>query len=913
MVTNLADEAKNAVFTLLFNTTNSGYALEHRGRVIFILMFIYELTISILPQTLKKMQSNNPITYLTIATLAISSNHIIAADVTMVVDNQSWLNPNVWSDTTAPSAANDYFTAAVGGGVLRTSPINTTGGGTTDFPGNSLTLITGTKLVVKQENTQVASINSGAANLIVDGGTVSFGPNSSGGPHSNTLNINELQITSLGAVLEINLNTAVATIDGTLTGQGDVLINYSNAGISSGRSLSIGSIGSAYTGDITVSEGVILDLGADATLAGGLTLTDSAVLHVDQNITIEGGKLVDSNGFVPGGVYTGSAITAIGPNFTDGGGTLTVTASDSDNDGLNDYWEDLHFGDMSGTIEPSDLLQSGTDDPDLDGANNEAEETAGSDPNVVDTDADGLNDGPELDGSLNTYSNLPTDPLDPDSDDDGILDGEEVFVGTDGWQTDPLSDDTDIDFLSDKWEIDNGLDPTDATGINGDFGDPDEDNLDNFSEQTNGTDPLDADTDDDGLNDDVEIFGTLNTWSMGAQTGAPGEATDPLVADSDGDTLSDGDEVLTHGTDPNSKDSDNDTFSDALEIAEASDPVDPASYPAGFVTVTSTTNGVSQPGITSDASGNLLTVNFADITGSNLIALVLTSEGIVTGTGFTAMAATFDGQTMNVATISEGAQNSTIFYLLNPGSASGDIVINVGGAGIVGDAAYSTITMSGVTGVLATPGATTTSSSNTTPFDLNYTTTNHNGLVLAAAANNDFNNARKLSLASGSPDQILLPHTVVNSSGHFHSYGRLTTSGAQTDSYYGQYSRTAIQEVVFTAVPIVSTGFAHWADTNGATGQSPSDDHDMDGMPNGVEYFMGETGSNFTVNATIVGGSIIWPKDPAYSGNYQVEISSDLVNWTPVASTEAGDGSSVSYSLPTIDPKLFVRLLVDPN
>lgn len=71
---------------------------------------------------------------------------------------------------------------------------------------------------------------------------------------------------------------------------------------------------------------------------------------------------------------------------------------DNDGDGLLDVWEMLHFGDLNMT---------GTDDPDGDGLDNEAEETGGTDPNLADTDGDGLTDGQErADG---------TDPLDGSS------------------------------------------------------------------------------------------------------------------------------------------------------------------------------------------------------------------------------------------------------------------------------------------------------------------------------------------------------------------------------------------------------------------------------------------------------------------------------------------------------------------
>ncbi|TRX53943.1 hypothetical protein [Thalassomonas sp. M1454] len=74
----------------------------------------------------------------------------------------------------------------------------------------------------------------------------------------------------------------------------------------------------------------------------------------------------------------------------------------------------------------------------------------------------------------------------------------------------------------------------------------------------------DVDTDKDGLSDDDEndIYGT-----------------DPNLADTDGDNLSDGDEVNVHGTNPLLKDSDNDGTDDDVELAEGTDPTDPASFP----------------------------------------------------------------------------------------------------------------------------------------------------------------------------------------------------------------------------------------------------------------------------------------------------------------------------------------------
>jgi len=68
------------------------------------------------------------------------------------------------------------------------------------------------------------------------------------------------------------------------------------------------------------------------------------------------------------------------------------------------------------------------EDPDNDGLTNAEETALGTDPNDPDTDADGLNDGDEVTGDLNTsFSNDPTDPLNPDTDGDGFTDGAEVI------------------------------------------------------------------------------------------------------------------------------------------------------------------------------------------------------------------------------------------------------------------------------------------------------------------------------------------------------------------------------------------------------------------------------------------------------------------------------------------------------
>ncbi|BCU77596.1 hypothetical protein llg_23110 [Luteolibacter sp. LG18] len=105
-------------------------------------------------------------------------------------------------------------------------------------------------------------------------------------------------------------------------------------------------------------------------------------------------------------------------------------------------------------------------------------------------------------------------------------------------------------------------------------------------------------------------------------------------------------------------------------------------------------------------------------------------------------------------------------------------------------------------------------------------------------------------------------------------------------------------------------GYATWAAAN-AGGQAANLDYDHDGVSNGVEYFMGQSGSSFTANAALVGGTVTWPKSATFSGTYKVQTSTNLTTWTDVTATD--NGTSVSYSPPSGQGKLFVRLLVTPN
>ncbi|MFM7731191.1 MAG: Ig-like domain-containing protein, partial [Flavobacteriales bacterium] len=126
----------------------------------------------------------------------------------------------------------------------------------------------------------------------------------------------------------------------------------------------------------------------------------------------------------------------------------------------------------------------------------------------TDIDNDGISNQDEL-----TNGSDPLNPCDPninalatnDCDNDGLDNAGETAAGTDN--TNP---DTDGDGINDGTEVINGSDPLNACDPNGGAvltSDCDLDGLTGAEEALIGTNPNDADTDDDGLNDGAEFTG----------------------------------------------------------------------------------------------------------------------------------------------------------------------------------------------------------------------------------------------------------------------------------------------------------------------------------------------------------------------------------------------------------------------
>lgn len=162
--------------------------------------------------------------------------------------------------------------------------------------------------------------------------------------------------------------------------------------------------------------------------------------------------------------------------------------------------------------DPDEMKESGAMglDADSDGISDiDEENTPGLNPNSADTDGDGLTDKFEM-------QTAKTDPILPDTDDDGLDD----FVEWHNTKTNPRQPDTDWDGLTDYEE---------AIII--------------------GTNPLDTDTDEDGIDDYYEVnhaYDILGVTPSVEYVIIGGQKyfdrTDPLNPDTDGDGLLDGEE-----------------------------------------------------------------------------------------------------------------------------------------------------------------------------------------------------------------------------------------------------------------------------------------------------------------------------------------------------------------------------------
>jgi uncharacterized repeat protein (TIGR02543 family) len=295
-------------------------------------------------------------------------------------------------------------------------------------------------------------------------------------------------------------------------------------------------------------------------------------------------------------------------------------AADTDGDGLTDTQEvNLTHTNPKLADSNSNGTNDALDDQDSDGLGNLVEiSTHGTDPRKADTDSDGLSDSEELsypgryftliEGSF-THAQAAADATSrrgrlasfPNAN-DFTRAAAKARKTNQGYLWFGLSDAV----TEGTWLWSDGSAPTYARWLNGQ---PDGSSTENHAVlmqngsqwadaaadfvavgylfERVGLDPLDADTDDDGLSDGAEI-NTHQTNPVLDDSDSDGLAdgaeinthgSNPKLADTDGDGLGDSAEVVTHGTNPAVKDSDADGFDDLFEINTGFDPKQSSSTP----------------------------------------------------------------------------------------------------------------------------------------------------------------------------------------------------------------------------------------------------------------------------------------------------------------------------------------------
>ncbi len=396
--------------------------------------------------------------------------------VWLVRNDLPWTDGQAWSNAEPAAAGMDYFVIDGVAGRLRT-PNSSSG-----FAGDSLTIAgAGSALVLNAPSGSHFQIPA----LILQNGSIRFGLD------AGTLTLETALTVQPGGVIDLAGANRTLILDATLPQSEPAVLVVRQPLASAASTLRLLRGNSAALIDWD-ARGVILHAQTAFTLGRGNITLDDAALDADYNINNPTGILslqtldpsagrlqvlldrdhvfgtvllgtINLGDLLGPGTYTRDDFLAIEPAldavFIGDSGGITI-GGDTDGDGLLDAWEREHFGNLD---------QDGNGDPDADGANNEAEYSAGSDPNNSDTDGDTIPDGLEIANG--------TDPASSDTDGDGIADNEEI-------ETDPTNPDTDGDLLSDGDEIN-------IYGTSPLVFDTDGDGVGDGTEVARGTDPLD--------------------------------------------------------------------------------------------------------------------------------------------------------------------------------------------------------------------------------------------------------------------------------------------------------------------------------------------------------------------------------------------------------------------------------------
>ncbi len=395
----------------------------------------------------------------------------------------------------------------------------------------------------------------------------------------------------------VNATAGVATI--TVTGTGftgsasvtltanqatvTIPITYDGTGAAGNRTLAITSPqgASSCTPQVTVTGAVAsFTFSCGSPVVTGTFVNNGSPQNGTIQIALTGTTLGSATFNVTGTDFSGTLTTSL----TAGQTSVTIPIT-YDGTGLSGS-QTLTITSAQGTGSCTPSVTVGASDQDGDGLTDAEEALIGTDPTKKDTDGDGIDDNVEV-GADKTYTvGVDTNPLDKDTDDDGLSDGAETGVDgvyTAGTDTNPLSGDTDADGIKDGTE----------KGITTPVADPDgagpilgtntsSPNWLADADPATTTDPLDSDSDNDGLLDgaeDANKNGKQDNPVIGNSTTVGSGETDPSDPDSDNDGLSDGAEVNGTGplapygpTNPMDTDTDNGGTNDKQETIDVTNP-----------------------------------------------------------------------------------------------------------------------------------------------------------------------------------------------------------------------------------------------------------------------------------------------------------------------------------------------------
>lgn len=190
--------------------------------------------------------------------------------------------------------------------------------------------------------------------------------------------------------------------------------------------------------------------------------------------------------------------------------------------------------------------------------------------------------------------------------------------------------------------------------------------------------------------------------------------------------------------------------------------------------------------------------------GNTLAVLIAQEGGDQVSSGVAVLpTVTFNGVAVTSSVSdNEGNQRASIFYVINPTSTSGDVVVKFSNTTnnalhAVTAVSLSNVASLGSSGVFGEPDA-------NLPYNVNYTGT-ADGFVLAAMADNTFSGGTALSITGGNVDTYLqrIAGTSSASAGRALAYGDIATDGPFTTTFTkgtGTSGRNAGALAAFQAV-----------------------------------------------------------------------------------------------------------------